>query len=148
MLIITILFIGCIKLDNGKSEATKKKEEALKYLGDLYNKEFVIKKVRYINMNKVWEMTVAPKDNKDLEFKVRTGGTFGNQILSNYARIKLSHQSKGYYEPILEEIFGRKMYFYSNMGTYAELEGGNIPPFKELLKNNSEKTLVNIYIYI
>jgi PBP1b-binding outer membrane lipoprotein LpoB len=31
LLIISVVFIGCINLDDGKAEATKKKEEALKY---------------------------------------------------------------------------------------------------------------------
>jgi hypothetical protein len=148
LLIISVVFIGCINLDDGKAEATKKKEEALKYLENLYNKEFVIKKVRYIEMNEVWEMTAAPKDNKDLEFFVKTGGKYGKNFVSDYAKIRLTLSSRKYYESILKKIFGRKIYFYSNTGTYTKFKNNKIPTFKELLKYGSEKTYVNMFIYI
>ena len=140
---MVIIFNGCNSL-----KGMKKKKEALNYLEEVYKDEFVIKKVKYINMNEVWEMTAAPKKDKDLEFKVRTGGMFGNEFVSSYSRIKLSYEADDYYKPVIEDVFGRKIYFYTTMATRAKFKDGKIPTFKKLLEYGSEDTYVNIFIFI
>ncbi|TDX58970.1 hypothetical protein [Orenia marismortui] len=154
LVIISLVFTGCIaekkiiKEKEANEKVAKVHQEALDYLKNTYNEEFIIKDTRYIRNTKVWELTAAPKSDQELEFIVRTGGTFGNQFLANYSRLKLTYQSKEYYKPILKYIFGKKIYFYSNTGTYAKFKDNKIPTFEELLEYSSEETLVNIFIYI
>ncbi|WP_018249140.1 hypothetical protein [Orenia marismortui] len=158
LLIVSVMFTGCMveKVDKeqlakektAKERVAKVHREALEYLKDTYNEEFVIKDTRYIRNTKVWELTAAPKAYPDLEFSVRTGGTFGDQFLASYSRLKLTYQADKYYKPVLKNIFGKELYFYTTMATRAKFKDNKIPTFEELLDYGSKDTYVNIFIYI
>jgi hypothetical protein len=86
---------GCIIKGLAEKQAARERvakvhQEALEYLQDLYNEEFVIKDTRYIKNTGVWELTAAPKTDQDLDFFVKTGGMYGDGFVSNYAKLKLS----------------------------------------------------------
>ncbi|TDX58967.1 hypothetical protein [Orenia marismortui] len=122
LLIISISVIGCMaeKVDKeqlAKEKAAKERvakvhQEALEYLKDTYNEEFVIKDTRYIKKAKGWELTAAPIADQEFEFIVETGGMFGNEFVSNYARLKLTYQATKFYEPILKDIFEKNAFLY------------------------------------
>ncbi|WP_018249142.1 hypothetical protein [Orenia marismortui] len=156
LLIVSVIFTSCMaeKVDKeqlAKQKAAKERvakvhREALEYLKDIYNEEFVIKHTRYIKNAKVWELTAAPKVDQDLEFFVRTGGMFGSQFLADYGRRKLIEETKIYYRRIVNKIFKCKHRSWANMDTDGEF--GYIPTVEEVLEKTPEDTYVNVFIYI
>lgn len=146
--ILLLISTGCAKRREYNAKAEKVKEEALDYLRETYGEEFVIKHVRYISATGVWELTAAPCEEQDFLFFIRTGGTFGDLFMTSYSRLRLQAQANKYYEPVVNQIFGKKQYFFVTMATDAEYDLKNPPSFEELLEFGAEETYVNIFIYI
>lgn len=142
--VLLLISLGC-----KDKEVKKVKKKARKYLRETYDKEFVIKEVRYIEANKSWELTCAPQDDKNIEFKLRTGGgIWGQNVNDGYANEILSERCTQYYKPILKDIFDVKIYLWSNMDTDLKVDYKNLPSFKEIITSGSDSTYVNIFIYI
>ena len=146
--LLLLSFLLLVSLGCKNKEAKKIRKKALNYLQKTYNKKFIIQDTRFIRQNKVWELTAAPKDNKEIDFKIRTEGIYGKSFYEHYPKTKLSIESIEYYKPILRNIFGRKMYFYSNLTTRAKINKKNIPSVSKLLQKHPDSTYVNIFIHI
>jgi len=148
LVIVLLIITGCANRREYNAKAEKVKEEALEYLKETYGEEFVIKEYRYISATEVWELTAAPCEDQDFLFFIRTGGTFGDLFMTNYSTVRLTSEANKYYEPVVNQIFGKKQYFYVTTGTEAEYDLKNRPSFEELLEFGAEDTYVNIIMYI
>ena len=148
------MITGCGLLELGsKNKSTREPlkdypELSKKVKGTLeerYDHKFEIDRIAYLNQIDVYVLYCNPVDDKELEFRVKTGGKYGESLWDEYGSFKVGYQIDEYYKPIIKKLFPYKKAFFTNGGTYTNW--GRIPTYQEMLED-SENTYAMPHIHI
>jgi predicted small lipoprotein YifL len=152
---IMLVITGCGLLELGsKNKSTKEplkdypelSERVKGTLEERYNQKFEIDRIAFLNQIDVFVLYCNPVDDKELEFRVKTGGKYGESLWDEYGKLKTDHEIGKYYKPIIKEKLPYKLVSNPNFITYTDW--GRIPSAKELLEDESQKTKIYLNIYI
>ncbi|WP_204701627.1 hypothetical protein [Halanaerobacter jeridensis] len=153
---LTLLMItGCGLLELGsKNKSTKEplkdypqlSKKVKGTLEERYDHKFEIDRIAYLNQIDVYVLYCNPVDDKELEFRVKTGGKYGESLWDEYGKLRTDHEIEKYYKPIIKEKLPYKLVSNPNLATYTDW--GRIPSAKELLEDDSQNTKIYLKICI
>ena len=153
---LTLLMItGCGLLELGsKNKSTKEplkdypelSKRVKDTLKERYHQNFEIDRIAFLNQIDVYVLYCNPVDDKELEFRVKTGGKYGESLWDEYGKLKTDHEIEKYYKPIIKEKLPYKLVSNPNFITYTDW--GRIPSAKELLDEESQNTKIYLNIYV